>query len=124
MAAIDFRAIFNRPVTEEDTTRVLREFDGALETASQRDGGKVINLALRAWETFQSSGASSNTKVLMALALLYFIMPWDLIPDATPLLGYSDDALVLAYALGSLPKVADAARIARSKFRERYGLPS
>ncbi len=123
MATPDFRSIFSQPVTEEDTAKILREFDGALDTAAQRDGGNVTGLAIRVLETFQSPGISPNVKIIMALALLYFIAPWDAIPDVTPLLGYADDVLVLGYALRSIVTVAPAVQTARSKFREKYGLP-
>ncbi|GGH88687.1 uncharacterized membrane protein YkvA (DUF1232 family) [Pullulanibacillus pueri] len=37
-------------------------------------------------------------------ALAYFIMPTDALPDFLPLLGYTDDASVVAAALASLGK--------------------
>ena len=48
-------------------------------------------------------------------ALAYFIMPFDVIPDYLPLIGYTDDAAVLATALRMvashmLPEHREAAR--------------
>ena len=48
-------------------------------------------------------------------ALAYFILPFDLIPDMLPVLGYTDDAAVLATALKLVsshikPEHRDAAR--------------
>jgi uncharacterized membrane protein YkvA (DUF1232 family) len=35
-------------------------------------------------------------------ALLYFILPFDLIPDVLPIVGFADDAAVIASAVGFL----------------------
>jgi len=42
---------------------------------------------------------SKETKTVLIIAFLYIISPIDLIPDAIPLLGLVDDALVAGYAL-------------------------
>jgi uncharacterized membrane protein YkvA (DUF1232 family) len=42
---------------------------------------------------------AKETKTVLIIALLYVISPIDLIPDAIPLLGLVDDALVAGYAL-------------------------
>ena len=53
-------------------------------------------------------------------ALAYFIMPFDVIPDYLPLIGYTDDAAVLATAIRMvathmLPEHREAARRALNK---------
>lgn len=40
-----------------------------------------------------------HVKAAMFAALAYFVMPDDLIPDYIPMLGYADDAAVLAAAM-------------------------
>jgi uncharacterized membrane protein YkvA (DUF1232 family) len=40
-----------------------------------------------------------TAKVVVIIALLYLISPIDLLPDAIPVLGLLDDALVIGYAL-------------------------
>jgi uncharacterized membrane protein YkvA (DUF1232 family) len=42
---------------------------------------------------------TKETKTVLIIALLYVISPIDVIPDALPLLGLVDDALVAGYAL-------------------------
>lgn len=38
---------------------------------------------------------SGKTKALIAAALLYFVLPTDIVPDFIPGIGYVDDALIL-----------------------------
>jgi uncharacterized membrane protein YkvA (DUF1232 family) len=56
-------------------------------------------------------------------ALAYFIMPFDVIPDYLPLIGYTDDAAVLAAALRMvashmLPEHREAARRALNRLED------
>ena len=53
-------------------------------------------------------------------AIAYFILPFDFIPDMLPVLGFTDDAAVLAMAIrlvssSILPEHRDAARDALNK---------
>jgi uncharacterized membrane protein YkvA (DUF1232 family) len=40
-----------------------------------------------------------HVKAAMVAAIAYFVLPDDLIPDSIPLLGYADDAAILAAAM-------------------------
>lgn len=56
-----------------------------------------------------------QVKAALVGALAYFVLPFDAIPDVIPLLGFTDDAAILATALrlvaGSIrPEHRDAAR--------------
>jgi len=56
-------------------------------------------------------------------AIAYFILPFDFIPDMLPVLGYTDDAAVLATAIRLvsthiLPEHRDAARAALKRGTE------
>ena len=46
------------------------------------------------------------TKALIVPALAYLAFPFDLIPDFIPVIGYLDDALVLAWALRRIVRAA------------------
>ncbi|MCQ2373298.1 MAG: DUF1232 domain-containing protein [Phascolarctobacterium sp.] len=66
--------------------------------------GKVIGLeaiykALQLWYVMQKPDVPSSTKVIIMGALGYLISPLDFIPDLTPIIGYSDDIVAIAYAL-------------------------
>jgi uncharacterized membrane protein YkvA (DUF1232 family) len=43
-----------------------------------------------------------RVKLVLLGALAYFVMPFDLIPDFLPLLGYTDDAAVMAAAFAAV----------------------
>jgi len=47
-----------------------------------------------------------STRVLLAPAVAYLAFPFDLIPDFVPVIGYLDDALVLAWALRRIVRAA------------------
>ena len=59
-------------------------------------------------------------------AIAYFILPFDFIPDMLPVLGFTDDAAVLATAIRLVashitPEHRDAARAALKRETERSG---
>lgn len=54
-----------------------------------------------------------GVRVRLWLLLGYLLLPFDLIPDFIPVLGYADDALVIALALRSVTRRVGAAALAR-----------
>jgi uncharacterized membrane protein YkvA (DUF1232 family) len=66
-----------------------------------------------------STSGLRGRKAALLGALAYFVLPIDLIPDILPVLGYADDAAVLATALRLVashirPEHREAARQALS----------
>jgi uncharacterized membrane protein YkvA (DUF1232 family) len=45
-----------------------------------------------------------RVKGVLLAALAYFVMPFDAIPDFLPVIGFTDDAAVLAFAIGLVSK--------------------
>lgn len=45
-----------------------------------------------------------RVKGILLAALAYFVMPVDIIPDFLPVIGFTDDAAVLAIAIGLVSK--------------------
>ncbi len=41
----------------------------------------------------------TQVKAILVAAIAYFVMPFDVIPDVMPVLGFTDDAAVLAAAI-------------------------
>jgi uncharacterized membrane protein YkvA (DUF1232 family) len=54
-----------------------------------------------------------GVRVRLWLLLGYLLFPFDLIPDFVPLLGYADDALLVALVLRSVTRRAGADALAR-----------
>lgn len=54
-----------------------------------------------------------GVRVRLWLLLAYLALPFDLVPDVIPVLGYADDAIVVALALRSVTRRAGAQAIAR-----------
>lgn len=54
-----------------------------------------------------------KVKLILVGAIGYFVLPIDIVPDVLPLIGFTDDAAVIATALSSV------ARAIRPEHRER-----
>jgi uncharacterized membrane protein YkvA (DUF1232 family) len=86
-----------------------------------RPRGLVLQEALRlAPDTLRLLGrlASDGTlprsvRVRLALALAYLAMPFDLVPDFIPVIGYADDAIVVCAVLRSVVRRAGPEAIRR-----------
>lgn len=97
---------------------VLRAADHAAEKARHVRGplGRIWNdlqvavRLVRAWARHEYRDVSRGTIVLVLGGLLYFISPIDAIIDAIPVLGYIDDAAVLAWVLGQVRAELDQFR--------------
>ena len=57
---------------------------------------------LRAWARRDYSGVSNANLLLIVGAVVYFLMPADLIPDIIAGLGFADDAAVIAWVVGAV----------------------
>lgn len=82
---------------------------------SKEAGVKVIYTVLLLFYTMQDKSVGIKTKLSIAAALGYFILPTDAIFDLTPLIGYSDDFGVLMFALSQIsihitPEVKEKAK--------------
>ncbi len=74
-------------------------FWNKVKKVALKAGAKVIYVALILYYELADPNVSPKEKAVIIGALGYFILPLDLIPDAIPVLGFSDDlaALVAAY---------------------------
>src|SRR5207247_5682282 len=54
---------------------------------------------LAAWYCAFDRDTPTHVKAALLGALAYFVLPFDAIPDILPILGFADDAAVLATAL-------------------------
>jgi uncharacterized membrane protein YkvA (DUF1232 family) len=72
---------------------------------------QVLLRMLRAWANRSYTRVPWGTVVMGLAAVLYLLNPLDLAPDFIPLVGYVDDATVIAFVIRSIQKELD-------KFRE------
>lgn len=86
------------------------------ETRSKMDqasvGESLRHLILVLLESLSAAKAKANPKAhAIALgALIYFVNPLDLIPDALPAVGFLDDFAVLTIAVSAIAKISKSTR--------------
>jgi len=79
-------------------------------------GAEILYKALQLWYVLQRDDVPSGTKAIVMGALGYLIAPLDFLPDLTPVLGYSDDLVAIAFALVKVQGYVDEDVKMKSKF--------
>lgn len=69
---------------------------------------------LRYWQKGIYTNVPWRTIIMSIAGILYFLNPFDLIMDLTPIVGFLDDATVIGFVMASIKKDID-------KFREWEG---
>jgi uncharacterized membrane protein YkvA (DUF1232 family) len=97
------------------------EFVEKISKIAKRAGSKLVYAALILFYTLQSDKVSAKNKALIIGALGYLISPLDVVPDAIPIVGLSDDLGVLIYVLKTVwtdidPSITDRAKERLSKW--------
>ena len=97
------------------------EFVEKISRIAKRAGAKLVYVALILFYTLQSDKVSTKNKALIIGALGYMISPLDVVPDAIPIVGLSDDLAVLLYVLKTVwteidPSIQERAREKLSKW--------
>jgi uncharacterized membrane protein YkvA (DUF1232 family) len=65
-------------------------------------GVEVLFYVMLLFYLLSDKNVPLRNKLIITAALGYFILPADLIADIIPVLGFTDDAAFLSYALGSV----------------------
>ena len=107
---------YSKHYSEKTLWEKIRKF-------SKDAGVKVVYAVLLLFYAMKDKSVSLKTKLTVAAALGYFILPTDAIFDLTPLIGYSDDLGVLIFALAQIsssitPEVKEKAK---NKLRDWFG---
>ena len=98
-----------------------KDFVEKISRIAKRAGSKLVYAALILYYTLQSDKVSKADKAIIIGALGYMISPLDVIPDAIPIAGLTDDLAVLLYVLkkvwtGIDPEIITQAREKLSKW--------
>jgi uncharacterized membrane protein YkvA (DUF1232 family) len=98
-----------------------KEFVEKISRIAKRAGSKLVYAALILYYTLQSDKVSKADKAIIIGALGYMISPIDVIPDAIPIAGLTDDLAVLLYVLkkvwtGIDPEIIEKAQERLSKW--------
>lgn len=92
-----------------------KSFWEKIKNYSKSAGTTVVYGVLLLYYVMNAKSVALKTKLSIAAALGYFILPTDAIFDLTPLIGYSDDLGVLLFALSQVsanitPEIKEKAR--------------
>ena len=75
------------------------DFVEKISRIAKRAGAKLVYAALLLYYALQSDKVSTADKAIIIGALGYLISPLDVIPDAIPIAGLTDDLAVVIYVL-------------------------
>ena len=78
------------------------DFVEKISRIAKRAGAKLVYAALILYYTLQSDKVSKTDKAIIIGALGYMISPLDVIPDAIPIVGLSEDLTVLVYVINKI----------------------
>ena len=92
----------------------MRKFWAKLRRLGLKAGEQVVYNALLLYYVLRSPEVPLKQKGLIVGALGYLILPTDLIPDAIPMLGFTDDLSALVFAVNTVssyltPQIRQAA---------------
>jgi len=97
------------------------DFVEKIARIAKRAGAKLVYAALILYYTLQSNKISAANKAMIIGALGYMISPLDVVPDAIPIAGLTDDLAVLLFVLKKVwtdvdPEIQENARQRLSKW--------
>lgn len=98
--AIDPQKALVPVVHKTNEMRVKRDFWPKMRKVASKI--PFADQALAAWYATQDPETPFRAKALLLGALAYFVMPVDAIPDVFTVVGFSDDAAVIAAVLATL----------------------
>ena len=94
-----------------------KDFVEKISRIAKRAGSKLVYAALILYYTLQSDKVSKADKAIIIGALGYMISPLDVIPDAIPIAGLTDDLAVLLYVLKKVWTGIDPEIVAKARER-------
>lgn len=95
--AKDMAMHYGKKATGRDVQLVEKKMDSMRKGPLLEIWDKVQAL----WKRFNSPDTPTSVKMLCIGALLYMVSPFDLVPDALPIIGLLDDVSVIAFVFAS-----------------------
>ncbi|QNL21921.1 DUF1232 domain-containing protein [Hyphobacterium sp. CCMP332] len=94
---------------------IENKIDAAWEKAKNLDPGlrdlmenvETFIQIIKAYVNGTYRDVEQKTIIFLIAGILYFINPFDIIPDFLPLIGFTDDAAVLIFILGKVKNEID-----------------
>ena len=98
-------------------------FWAKVKSVAKKAGAKVVYVALILYYELTDPDIDAKEKAVIIGALGYFILPIDLIPDAIPVAGFTDDlaALLAAYKFVQHNITPEVESKAKAKLAEWFG---
>ncbi|MBO1583385.1 YkvA family protein [Bacillus sp. XF8] len=95
---------YSKEQLEKEMTRSSRHYSDnqfweKVKKYAKKAGTQAVYTVLLLYYVLQKDTVPMKTKGIILGALGYFILPLDLIPDFTPVVGYADDLGALGVAL-------------------------
>ncbi|MEX0776101.1 MAG: YkvA family protein [Phycisphaeraceae bacterium] len=86
-------------------------------------GKPVVEMALQLFYALQAPKTPKWAKTVIIVALAYFILPVDAVPDVIPVAGYTDDLGALAAAIATVHMYItdDIKHMAKAKLEQWFG---
>jgi uncharacterized membrane protein YkvA (DUF1232 family) len=117
-------------VMKDKLDKYRREFSESafwkkLQKYSRQAGVKIVYTALLLFYAYKRKETPTWAKSIVIGVLGYFLAPIDIIPDLTPIIGYTDDVGVLSFGLVTIAAyvnegVKDQARARLGKWFGQY----
>jgi uncharacterized membrane protein YkvA (DUF1232 family) len=84
------------------------------DTVQARDALRLLPDLLRLLRSLMADpDVPRRVRVWLALLLAYLVVPFDLVPDMIPVIGYADDVVVVALVLRAVVRAAGPDALAR-----------
>jgi uncharacterized membrane protein YkvA (DUF1232 family) len=97
-----------RQIVDDAFIKVRKHSDAIREIAADL---QIILRLIKAWLAGDYKDISTKSIVILIGAILYFLNPFDAIPDTIPVLGYVDDVAVVGWVVKTLKDEVEKFRV-------------